>query len=105
MRCQVCLRESPHHAPNCPVATGATELGLYQAPYQRLLDHKQLQRLVKAYMNSAQFKAQSKAEKAEIMALVRMTARAQAMLIIVRVLFWVVMAGMLAFCIWLWLLL
>jgi hypothetical protein len=64
-----------------------------------------MQHLVKAYMNSAQFKAQSKAEKAEIMALVRMTARAQVMLIIVRVLFWIVMAGVLGFCIWLWLLL
>ena len=109
MHCQICLRESPHHAPNCPYATGATKLGtqLYPAPYQQLgqrLDHKHIQRLAKAYMNSSEFKAQSKAEKAEIEALVRMMARAQVMTVIVKVLFWVVMAGVLAFCIWLWLL-
>lgn len=55
-------------------------------------------------MNSTEFKAQSKAEKAEIEALVRMMARAQVMTVIVKVLFWIVMAGVLAFCIWLWLL-
>ena len=52
-------------------------------------------------MNSSEFKAQSKAEKAEIEALVRMMARAQVMMSIVKVLFWVVMTGVLAFCIWL----
>jgi hypothetical protein len=104
MRCQVCLRESPHHAPSCPVATGATQLGLYQAPPYQRLDDKQIHRLVKSYLNSAEFKAQSKAEKAEIMALLRMTGRAQVMMSIIRVLFWIVIIGVLAFCIWLWLL-
>jgi cell division septal protein FtsQ len=55
-------------------------------------------------MNSREFKAQSKAEKAEIEALVRMMARAQVMTVIVKVLFWVVMAGVVAFGIWICLL-